>query len=259
MTTPTTHRTNPISIWVITLLTLLGGAWFCWTLTDDVARENVAGLMLWSGSPDNVYVAQPLSAHYAIDDLDGSFRFFQLFSYALIDRNAFDLAVSVLLLLLLGTRLNEILGNILFPITYVLLMVLAALSEHLALHSAPPMALAGPGGAVMGLAGLVLVLCPLSRIGITIGPSSDTNSLKIFQARGLSLVVFTITFYELLPLALRTTQHIPHGAQIGGFIAGILLGAILLMTGLAQTQGADIAALWSAPLPTPPRAAKSAH
>ena len=71
MTTPTTHRTNPISIWVITLLTLLGGAWFCWTLTDDVARENVAGLMLWSGSPDNVYVAQPLSAHYAIDDLDG--------------------------------------------------------------------------------------------------------------------------------------------------------------------------------------------
>jgi len=252
MTTSPTHRTTPISIWVITLLTLAGGAWYCWILTDPIARENVPGLMLWSGSPDNVYVAQPLSAHYQIDDLDGSFRSFQLVTYALVDRNAFDLAVSGILLLMLGTRLNEMLGNIVFAITYILLMILAALGEHLALHAAPPMALAGPGGAVMGLAGMALVLCPLSRIGITLGPSGDPNTPAPFQARGLSLIVFTIVFYELLPLVLRTTQHIPHGAQIGGFIAGILIGIALLITGLARTNGADLPSLWSAVPTNPP-------
>jgi membrane associated rhomboid family serine protease len=252
MTTPSTHRTIPISIWVITLLTLAGGAWYCWTLTDDIARQNVSGLMLWSGSPDNVYVAQPLSAHYAIDDLDGSFRLYQLVTYALCDRNAFNLAVSGLLLLMLGSRLNELLGNIFFAISFILLVILAGLGEHLALHAAPPMALAGSGGAVMGLAGMALVLCPLSRMGITLGPSWEPNTPKLFQARGLSLVVVSIIFYEFLPLALRTEQHIPQGAQIGGFIAGIILAILLLVTGLAQTNGADIVALWHAPLPTAP-------
>lgn len=106
------------------------------------------------------------------------------------------------------------------------------------------MAMLGASGAIMGLAGVYLILMPTPHVhmaawwrwGLMGGFQLNMN---IFPVRGFWVVLFYIAF-DVFYTAFRIEDNTAHWAHLGGFIAGAAVATALLIARLADARGGDL-------------------
>jgi len=87
-----------------------------------------------------------------------------LLTHALLHADIFHLAGNMVFLIIFGSRVNALIGNVATLLLYPVLAVLAAWAQMMASAGEMPSAMLGASGAIMGLAGMYFVLFPLNRM-----------------------------------------------------------------------------------------------
>lgn len=174
-----------------------------------------------------------------------TFQWYQLFTHAFLHGGIFHLIGNMLFLLVLGSRTNSAIGNVATAVLYLGLAAAAGLAQMM-LEGDPGVPMLGASGAIMGLAGMYVVLFPLQHVFMVIwlrlGLIAGFRMLmKMFATRGVYVVLFYIAFdvfYTVLGLESGTA----HWAHLGGFAAGVVLAILLLVTRMVHT-GNDVLSL----------------
>jgi membrane associated rhomboid family serine protease len=267
---------KPYVIWGITIATIVISVMFWITnMGGNQARGADDNLMLWAGrSPTESDIFRGykttgrgdsdafLAKAYELDgkvpddqltvrayqDLSpdqkcyGDFHFWQLVTHAFLHGGIMHLAGNMLFLLVLGTRVNALIGQWKTALVYPILAIAAALAYMIAERNGPPAAMLGASGAIMGLAGMYIVLFPVHRVHMVIWLRLGLfRGLmhNIFAVRGFWVVLFYIAF-DVAATLLGSKDGVAHWAHLGGFISGALIALLLLMTRQVDARGADL-------------------
>jgi membrane associated rhomboid family serine protease len=268
-------RHRPYSIWTIAALTVLISIWFLgYQYSGSPKMRSMKNLMLWVGrdepDPNRIELLyrftnygdseafsakkQELKGKIPENKLDlaalkelnpeqqcfGQYRHTQLITHAFLHGSPLHLAGNMLFLLIFGSRVGSVIGNIWTVILYILLAIAAGLTHMIMSPAQAPTAMLGASGAVMGMAGVYLVLFPIHRIfmtawwrwGLFVG---FHLSFKVFAMRGFWVVLFYI-FFDIVAVSLAFKSGTAHWAHIGGFICGITAGLILLVGKVAYSR-----------------------
>lgn len=194
-------------------------------------------------------VASALQSRHRVPEGVG-FRWYQFFTSALIhDTDSvmgfiYHLGGNMVFFLVFGMRVNELIGNWRMSIVYPLLAIGSGLADHL-MSSGGYVASLGASGAVMGLAGMYFVFFPVQRVHMAIWLRGGMLTrwqcfYKVFTMRGFWLLVLWIGFNDILPVFLDASDGVAHWAHLGGFISGMLLALILLISRQAKAMGTDV-------------------
>jgi predicted Zn finger-like uncharacterized protein len=185
-----------------------------------------------------------LPAHEALEPKQqflGRYHFSQLLTHAFLHSGLLHLAGNLLFLIVLGARVNAAIGNVATLLLYPLLAMIAGWAFKLSSDAGMPLPMLGASGAVMGMAGMYVVLFPIHKIhmvawwrrGLLLGAGL---SKKIFALPGIVVVMFYISF-DVIYTILRVPTGVAHWAHLGGIIAGVILAVLLLLTRLVHTGG----------------------
>jgi membrane associated rhomboid family serine protease/DNA-directed RNA polymerase subunit RPC12/RpoP len=266
---------KPYTTWTIAAVTIvISIVYLGFELSGSAKMRSLKNLMLWAGKaqPDKeriegfyehtnygdkqAFLAQreALKDIVPSDELNraalyelkpeqqcfGRFRLTQLISHAFLHGGLFHLVGNMLFLMVLGSRVNSVIGNIPMIILYPVLAVAAALTHFLSVTSQPPTPMLGASGAVMGLAGVYLLLFPIHRIYLTAWtrwgwPVGFHLSFRFFALRGFWVVLFYIMF-DVIAVSLVVETGTAHWAHIGGFMWGIVICVILLVSRLGYSR-----------------------
>lgn len=255
---------KPWTIRGIALATVLISFWFFFAYDwSDDPSPGALNLMLWCGNHD----ASAASLINEIQDDNGKsrkltveeraelaailaklkvgeFQAHQLVTHAFLHGGILHLVGNMIFLVVIGTRVNALIGNVLALVLYPLLAILSATFHIVAMQHAPPHPMVGASGAIMGLAGMYLVLMPRPKVHMVawwrFGLITFFRlSTSIFAVPGYAVVLFYIA-WDIGAVALGWTGNTAHWAHIGGFISGILIAFILLFTRLVNARGGDI-------------------
>jgi membrane associated rhomboid family serine protease len=183
----------------------------------------------------------------------GEFHWYQLFTHALLHdpssplNFAMHLGGNLLFLLVFGTRVNSLIGNVATIILYPLLGVVSGLTQMVLGSHGFPVPSLGASGAINGLAGMYLILFPIHRVycawwwrwGLYGG---FRLSLKVFAARGFWILLLYFAWDLLIGLLTRNSigGGTAHWAHIGGFVVGASVAIVLLLTRQFNTRGGDM-------------------
>lgn len=210
----------------------------------------------------------------------GEFHFYQLLTHAFLHGGLMHLAGNMLFFLVFGTRVNALIGNGKTLILYPILAVIAAVVYMISVGDAPPFAMLGASGAIMGLAGMYLVLFPVHKVHMSfwirpamlLGPMLVLGVLLGFAWVALKLfIIFPVVIITLLRFArmllrpfiktwklrgfwvvlfylafdivatLRGSKDgTAHWAHLGGFIAGMVIALGLLLARQVNARGGDL-------------------
>ncbi len=279
-------KNKPYAVWAIagftTLVTIL--VWFCLIFRPDrLAIENK--LILWSTdqptADDIIHAYAPTNRdartrwrafyariselenkmpedeaiHTAYDELPandrllGEFRWYQLITNGFLHAGILHLAGNMLFLLVLGSRVNALIGQWKTALVYPLLLVASSAAQLASMSGHGAHAALGASGAIMGLAGMYFVVFPVQRIYLIIWfrftlwifvPVWWTNLYyKIWPIRGFWVVLFYIGC-DVLATVLGSADGVAHWAHLGGFIAGMAIALTLLMGRQIDAHGADL-------------------
>ena len=255
--------------WVIrgvALATVLISAWFFFAVDfNDNPSAGALNLMLWCGERDDFITSAVEDV--TDDNANGShekltqeerdaiqaivaklqiaqFHPYQLITHAFLHGGIMHLIGNMVFLVVLGTRVNALIGNMLTLIIYPLLAVLAGVFHMVAMRHEPLHPMIGASGAIMGLAGMYLVHKPTPNVHMAawwrLGwITAFRLSSSIFPVRGFWVVLFYIAF-DVAAVAFNWIDGTAHWAHLGGFISGIVIAMILLFTRLANARGGDI-------------------
>jgi len=245
---------KPHAVRALAILTILSSVAF-WTY-GCIPSANVAAtnnLMLWAGRADVLFAPGPDVP--SLSDIDpqllallrsqtGEYRTSQLITHAFLHADPVHLAGNLLFLLVLGSRVNAMVGNIGTSLLYPLLAVAAALAHMQATADRPLHAMVGASGAVMGLAGMYLVFFPVHKVHMAAWFRwgllwAFRLSLRIFAIRGFWVVLFYIAF-DVLYTVLGVEDNVAHWAHLGGFLTGVVIALVLLVTRLVDCRGGDL-------------------
>jgi membrane associated rhomboid family serine protease len=188
-----------------------------------------------------------LAAHNALpaeQQCVGHYRPSQLITHAFLHGGLLHLAGNLLFLLVLGSRVNALVGNVATVVLYPLLGAVAGLAHMRSVADGPLQPMVGASGAIMGLAGMYLVLLPIHKVHMAawmrwglIGGFRLHST--VFAVRGFWVVLFYIAFDVVFTvLAIKDTTA--HWAHLGGFIAGAALALLLLVARVVNCRGGDI-------------------
>jgi membrane associated rhomboid family serine protease len=243
---------KPYVIWAVAALTVLTSIIF-WGYSQ-AAPLAAMDLELWAGSPSASSLARLHGRSADEDDLDealqqylrpvGEFQPHQLITHAFLHAGIMHLAGNMMFLMVFGTRVNALLGQWKTAVLYPLLAVIAGGAWALSQRGEPPTAMIGASGAIMGLAGMYIVLFPVHRvhnvIWLRLGLFTGFRLLfKIFSLRGYWVVLFYIAF-DVLFTALRLKDNVAHWAHLGGFIGGAVIAIGLLVSRQVNAHGGDL-------------------
>ncbi len=274
---------RPHAVKLIAVVTVAISLWFLaldWTGSSKMVESK--NLMLWSGSmqPEPEAIAAyynttsfgntkafyrtindraerglptdtdeaVLAAHTAMPPEQrclGSYRPSQLITHAFLHGGVIHLMANLLFLLVLGTRVNAAIGNIATVLVYPLLAVGAALAHMASMAGAVLHPMLGASGAVMGLAGMYLILFPVHKVHIAFWLRLSwlfPVYLRLFAIRGF-LVVGLYVALDVLFVSLGIEDNTAHWAHIGGFLIGMGLAIVLLVARVARAQGGDVFSL----------------
>lgn len=187
----------------------------------------------------------------------GHFEWYQLITHAFLHDTSsilnftMHLGGNLLFLLVFGTRVNALIGDLATAIVYPILAICAASAHILSLGNGPAMPMLGASGAIMGLAGMYLILFPAHRvycamwISIWIWFRRIFFGCKIFQMRGFWLLLIYLGYDILMNVIGAALGHhggggVAHWAHIGGFLTGATIALALLFSRLFNTHGGDI-------------------
>jgi membrane associated rhomboid family serine protease len=185
----------------------------------------------------------------------GQFHWWQLLTHALLHDTGsilgfvLHLAGNMLFLIVFGSRVNAILGNLLTALLYPVLAVAAAAVYLWSLSAGHLAPMLGASGAINGLAGMYLVLFPAHRvycamwirltlIGFTVGFRTWIG-MKIFAMRGFWLLLIYFAF-DTIMVMLGNNGTTAHWAHIGGFLTGVALGVAILVSRTVNCRNGDL-------------------
>jgi membrane associated rhomboid family serine protease len=274
-------RFRPWAIWAITAVTVIVSVWFLsYEYSDSPKMQSLKNLMLWAGKarPDEehieilyavsnygdrqAYETKKEELKATVDEKDlpltalnaltpeqkciGEFRFYQFITHAFLHGGPVHLAGNMLFLLIFGSRVCAVIGNIWTTVLYFILAFGAAFTHMVMNGLEPPTPCLGASGAVMGMAGVYLVLFPIQKIymtawwrwGLYMG---FRLSFGIFAVWGLWVVLFYIMF-DIAAVVLGSESGVANWAHLGGFGWGIGAGLLLLMSRLVYS-GSDVLSL----------------
>lgn len=228
---------KPWVVRTIAIVTTIVSVWYYFAAIvpmdlDEPVSPELANLMAWMGEREEF--------HDEVYDPEIGPRWYQPLTCTLLHGGLFHLAGNLLFLLIFGTRVNMLIGNILTAILYPLLAYGSIWIESIAQPDAPFHPTLGASGAIMGLAGAYAVLLPAARVHVAIW-------LRVFlvlfytgfAVRGLFVVLFYIG-WDALDVYLGTEDFVAHWAHLGGFIVGAALATLLLVTRLVHARGGDL-------------------
>lgn len=168
----------------------------------------------------------------------------QFITHAFLHNDVIHLAGNLLFLMVLGTRVNALVGNIWTIALYPALAITAGVAHSISAQDDLLQPMLGASGAVMGMAGMYLVFFPVhkvhmaawARLGLFFG---FRLSLKLFTVRGFWVVLFYIAF-DVLYTVIGLEDNVAHWAHLGGFIAGVAIAMTMLLARLVNARGGDI-------------------
>ncbi len=256
---------KPYVIRAIALITIATSVlFFAYACNEDSESRRGANLMLWTGDragalanlermrrdaesvpeAQRPYVMRRLAAAEETVAATGEFHWYQLITYAFLHGGILHLASNLLFLMVLGTRVNALVGNLWALGLYPLLAIASGWAYLIASAAEWPHPMVGASGAIMGLAGMYIVLFPAHKVHMAawwrwslIG--GFHLSLKIFTMRGFWVVMFYIAF-DIVFTILGVKDNVAHWAHLGGFIAGICIATIVLVSRLVNARGGDL-------------------
>ncbi|MBU0637665.1 MAG: rhomboid family intramembrane serine protease [Planctomycetes bacterium] len=250
---------TPWVVRAVALLTVAVSLWFFVAViyNPEPSPANL-NLMLWSGEQEfdarallreEGHTDQEIDAAVAAGDLQLSsatigYRPHQLLTHALLHGGLLHLAGNLLFLMVLGSRVNALIGNIMTVVLYPLLAIAAATAHLIAMAGAPSHPLLGASGAIMGLAGMYLILFPVHKVHMAAWwrwgvVALFKLNLKIFPVHGFVVVLFYIAF-DVAFILLGWEDEVAHWAHLGGFLAGVGIALVLLFSRLVNARGGDI-------------------
>jgi membrane associated rhomboid family serine protease len=191
---------------------------------------NIAVFVAQMASPRVAEIASGLALVPA--DLSGSGTFalpsaVTLLTSIFIHAGVVHLAGNMLYLFIFGVAVEERLGHARFLMLYTTAGVFSGFAMvAIAPHSAVP--IVGASGAIAGILGAYLMLCPRSRL-VTFWPLPIKFGLVEVPAIVYLLIWFAI---QLMEGVYKTAPGAPPGgiawwAHIGGFLFGLALGPLL--------------------------------
>lgn len=225
-------RRRPYVTWAIAAITIILSI-YAWT--DD---EFLVKWMLWGGSPHAQ--KQHIPGLTALE-LATLYRPYQLLTHAFLHADLLHLAGNLVFLLVLGSRVNAVIGNIGMLLLYPALAAGAAQAHLWSAADEGIFPMLGASGAIMGLAGMYLILFPLQKVYMMIWLRwglfrGFKLSQGVFRAAGI-YVVFAYIAFDVFYVAMRIQSGTAHWAHIGGMIAGISLAFLLLVSRLLYCPG----------------------
>lgn len=200
-------------------------------LTEEELKQLQALVNIYRAERARPFSPGQLVTHAFLHSTSGVFSFLM------------HLSGNMLFLLVFGTRVNAIIGNIATAIIY---QILAACSGLVFLLTLPPNSvtpLVGASGAIMGLAGMYLVLLPAHPVYCAMWVRFRLSLfLKIFALRGAWIVLIYFA-YDVLMVWLSASGNVAHWAHIGGFATGALLGFIMLCSRQFTLPSGDLVSI----------------
>jgi len=178
--------------------------------------------------------------------VSATYRGYQLLTYMLLHGGIMHLAGNLLFFLVFGSRVNEAVGNLRMLMLYPVLGVLAAWIFLATTPPGRPIPMLGASGAIMGMAGMYLVLFPIQKVFMAawIRPwmiGWFRLGLKVFGLWGV-LVVGAYIALDVLYLWIGDFTGVAHWAHVGGFLSGTAAALVLLCTRQVWT-GCDLVSL----------------
>jgi membrane associated rhomboid family serine protease len=172
----------------------------------------------------------------------------QLITHALLHdtrgliRFIMHLGGNTLFLLVFGLRINELIGNLRMAIVYPLLAVSSALLDLWATRHGLWGSGLGASGAIAGLAGMYFIFFPVQRVRMIAYCNlwfltAFMCLTKPFWIRGFWLLLLWFAWNDLVPLALHWEDDVGHWAHLGGFVSGVAVALILLVTRQVYARG----------------------
>jgi membrane associated rhomboid family serine protease/pSer/pThr/pTyr-binding forkhead associated (FHA) protein len=169
----------------------------------------------------------------------GQFHAYQLITAAFLHAGILHLAGNLVFFLVLGSRVNALIGNILTLALYPVLAIAASLVDMAAMAHEPLHPSLGASGAIMGLAGMYLVLMPFPKIHMAVWLRVFRLYVRLFAIRGFWVVLFFIGF-DVFYTAIGLKDNVGHWAHLGGFLAGVALAILLLCSRVVNARGGDL-------------------
>ncbi len=169
----------------------------------------------------------------------GEFYFWQLLTCAFLHGGFLHLAGNMIFLLVFGSRINALIGNIGMLMVYPLLAFASGVPEMFAMANEQPTYGLGASGAIQGLAGMYLVLFPVSKVHVALFIRPVILLLGFFRWQGMWLVLLYFGI-DLASTIAGSEDGVAHWAQMGGLGAGALLALIQLFTRAVNARGKDL-------------------
>ncbi len=174
----------------------------------------------------------------------GQYEPAQLITSAFLHGGIMHLVGNMIFLLVIGGRVNAMIGNLATIILYPLLAAAAGLIYMTTAAAQLPHPLIGASGAIMGLAGMYFVLVPINKVHMVwwwrpwfVGKFQ--LNYKMWAARGFWVLLFYISF-DVLYTVFGIEDNVAHWAHLGGFLTGMAVALLLIVTRLVNARGGDL-------------------
>jgi membrane associated rhomboid family serine protease len=158
-------------------------------------------------------------------------RLYQFITYLFLHADLWHIGGNMLFLWVFGNLMNEKLGSWPYLFFFLASGILAGCGQVLS-GWAPTI---GASGAIAAVAGLFLVLAPLTNIRVWF--------FFIFDVPSVLFVLFQIIVFDILGQYTQGAGAIAHWAHLTGYAVGITTGLILLATRLVPRDHYDLLAL----------------
>lgn len=260
-------KSKPVAIWVIVGLTI-ATSFAYWIATQSFHYKLEQGqieeindlppaytMMLWSGKPGVAAVkkhrgrlreqerAERVFNRIVEQSAYSRFHGYQLLTNAFLHGDIMHLAGNLVFLIVFGTRVNALIGNVATAILYPFLAVAASVGHMLSMGNQQLSPALGASGAIMGLAGMYFVLFPVHRIHMVVWFRSIFTGLrmawKLWALRGFWVLLFFISF-DVIYTTFGLENGVAHWAHLGGFITGMAVALFMLITRLINARGSDL-------------------
>ncbi|KFL29287.1 hypothetical protein JP75_22205 [Devosia riboflavina] len=154
-----------------------------------------------------------------------------LVTYAFLHADWLHLLSNMLFLWVFGDNIEDAMGHLRFLVFYLLCAVLAALA-HLAFNLDGNGPLIGASGAVAGVMGAYILLFPHARVFV-LARIVIPIPLPVPAFWMLGFWVATQLFYVVI----GSQESVAWWAHIGGFVAGVVLAALMRRRGVMLLGG----------------------
>jgi len=152
---------------------------------------------------------------------------------------------NMLFLWVFGNAVCAKIGNIWFPIVYLLLGVLAG-ATHLAFENTPAI---GASGAINGIVGMFLIWYPLNSVSCMFWILLFVP--RFFSISSIWMILLWLAF-DILGVALGA-GGVAYWAHLGGLAGGVILAVLLLKVGLVSMDRGERSLLDILGIPDTPR------